>query len=52
MDCVGGAGNVKVRMIAGTDITFTGVIAGTILPIQFNIVYNTGTTATNMVALL
>lgn len=48
---VGGAGNLKVRMADGIDVTFTGVAAGTLLPIQVIRVWTTGTTATNIVAL-
>lgn len=48
---IGGAGNVKVRMADGVDVTFTGVAAGTLLPIQVVRVWSTGTTATNIVAL-
>jgi hypothetical protein len=48
---VGGAGNIVVRMINGTsDVTFTAVPAGTILPIRASHVRATST-ATNMVAL-
>ena len=43
---VGGAGNVKVDMVGGTALTFSGVAAGTVLPIQVTRVYSTGTTAT------
>lgn len=49
---VGGAGAIKVRMAAGNDQVYTGVVAGVIMPIQFDIVYQTGTDASNMVALL
>jgi hypothetical protein len=48
---VGGAGNVKVDMALGNTVTFVGVVAGSILPIQVSRVYNTDTTATNIVAL-
>ena len=49
---VGGAGNIKVDMAySGTAITFTGVLAGSFLPIQVTRIYSTGTTATDMVAL-
>ena len=49
---VGGAGNIKVDMAySGTAITFTGVLAGSVLPIQVTRIYSTGTTATDMVAL-
>lgn len=46
---VGGAGNVKVTTAQGSDVTFTGVLAGAILPVQVLRVWATGTTATNMV---
>ena len=49
---VGGAGNVKMLTAAGNTRTFTGVVAGTILPIQYSIIFKTDTTATNMMALL
>lgn len=49
---VGGAGNVVVITSAGTTLTFTGVAAGTLLPIRVSRVKATGTTATNMVALV
>lgn len=48
---VGGAGNVVAIMFDGTTVTFTGVTAGTILPIRATRIKATGTTATNMVAL-
>jgi hypothetical protein len=49
---VGGSGNVVVHMAAeGTQITFVGVQAGTILPIAVSRVRSTSTTATNIVAL-
>lgn len=48
---VGGAGAVKVTTIAGTDVTFTGVVAGTVLPVRVKKVFATGTTATNMVVM-
>lgn len=51
---VGGAGNVIVHFPgspSGTNITFTGVVAGTILPIVIDKVIKTSTTATNMVGL-
>jgi hypothetical protein len=46
---IGGAGNVRVLTAQGTDITFTGVLAGAVLPLQVIRVYSTNTTATNMV---
>lgn len=49
---VGGAGNVSVRMLRdGAVLPFTGVLAGTLLPIQFDRVMATGTTATALLAL-
>lgn len=48
---VGGAGNIKVTTAQGTAITFTGVLAGSILPVQVLRVWSTGTTATNMVGI-
>jgi hypothetical protein len=49
---VGGAGNVKVDMGDGTTVTFSGVVAGTVLPIQAKRVYATGTSASLMLALI
>jgi len=48
---VGGAGNVVAVMYDGTAVTFTGVPAGTLLPIAARRVNSTSTTATAMVAL-
>lgn len=49
---VGGTGNVRVDTAGGdTDVTFTSVPAGTVLPIQAIRVKSTGTTATNIVAM-
>lgn len=48
---VGGAGNVAVKTAAGTTLTFTGVVAGSILPIACIQVRETSTTATNIVGL-
>ena len=48
---VGGAGNVSVVTIGGETITFSGVLAGTTLPIQVVKIRSTGTTATLVNAL-
>ena len=52
---VGGGGNIVVIMgdqaVDATTVTFTGVPAGTILPIAVRRVRSTSTTATNIVAL-
>jgi len=43
---VGGAGNVKLITRGGETVTFSGVPAGTFLPIECTGVESTGTTAT------
>ena len=48
---IGGAGNVRVTTVQGTDIVFTAVPVGTVLPIQARRVWLTNTTATLIVAL-
>ena len=49
---VGVTGNVAVVFVgASTAVVFTGVPAGTILPVRARRVNSTNTTATNMVAL-
>lgn len=49
---IGGAGNVKVDMsMDGTAVVFSGLLAGSILPIQVVKIYATDTTATSIVAL-
>lgn len=48
---IGGAGTLKVTMVSGKTVTFTGVIAGSRLPLAVVKVFRTGTTATNIVAL-
>jgi hypothetical protein len=47
----GSGGTIKVDMALGTTITFTNVLAGTILPVQVTKVYSADTTATGIVAL-
>lgn len=47
---VGGAGNA-VMTINGADVTFSGLLAGTIYPIRASAIKATNTTATNLVAL-
>ena len=49
---VGGAGNVKVTMENGDTVTFSGVAAGTMLPIRARLVFSTGTTATLMIGVV
>ena len=48
---VGGAGNIKLTTSSGSILTFNGLNAGTFVPVQTIKVFNTGTTATNIIAL-
>jgi hypothetical protein len=49
---VGGSGNIACRLMGDdTDVTFTGLTAGTILPVRATHVRTTSTTATAIVAL-
>ena len=48
---VGTKGDVHVIMCDGTDVTFYNVQVGSVLPIRVTRVYNTGTTASNILAL-
>lgn len=48
---VGGTGNVKVTTAQGSTVTFSGVPAGAVIPVQVLRVWSTDTTATNMVAI-
>lgn len=48
---VGGAGNINVDMADGTTVLFSGLTAGTLLPVQVKRVRSTSTTATLIVAL-
>lgn len=50
---VGGAGNIKVDMVgqANTPIIFSGITAGTMLPIRVTKVYSANTTATLIIGL-
>lgn len=49
---VGVAGDVKIKDMSGTDVTFTNLEAGIIHPICATQVYATGTAATNIVGVL
>lgn len=46
---VGVGGAVKVTTAQGDEVTFSGLTAGTVIPVQVLRVWATGTTATNMV---
>lgn len=48
---VGGTGNVKVTTAQGDEVTFNGVPAGFVIPVQVIRVWSTGTSATNMLAI-
>ena len=48
---VGTGGNLKVTMGYGTDVTFTAVPDGKLMPIRVTKVFSTGTTASNIVAI-
>lgn len=48
---VGGGGNLKVKMMRGTEVTFASVPTGAVLPICVRRVFATGTTATQIIAL-
>ena len=48
---VGGTGNIKLTTSSGSILTFNGLNAGTFVPVQTIKVFNTGTTATNILAL-
>lgn len=48
---IGTTGDVAVKNPLGTVVTFVGVLAGTVLPIQGTIVMATGTSATNIIAI-
>jgi len=49
---VGGDGNVVLVAADGSTATFTGLVAGTILPVEFVQLMSTDTTATALVGLL
>lgn len=48
---VGQAGNLAVVMVGGQAVNFTGIAAGTLLPVRVSRVRATGTTAGSIVAL-
>lgn len=48
---VGAIGNVKVTTAQGDVVTFNGVPAGFVIPVQVTRVWSTGTTASNLVAI-
>ncbi len=48
---IGGAGDVAVRTVAGTVVTFSGATAGSTIPIRCDRVMSTNTTATLILGL-
>lgn len=48
---IGAAGNVKLKTMQGVSVEFVGLQAGQILPVQAILIFNTSTTATNLVAI-
>jgi len=48
---VGGAGDVELITAGGDDLIFTGVLAGSFIPVQITRVKATSTTATGIIAL-
>ena len=48
---VGAAGDISAELASGTQVTFTAVPAGMILPLRLRKIRATGTTAQNIVAL-
>lgn len=48
---IGGNGNLKVTMVEGGDVTFVGLSAGMILPVQVVKCWLTGSTVSNVIAL-
>jgi len=47
----GVAGDVRVLTAQGDDVTFVGVLAGTVIPVQVIRVFATSTTATSLVGI-
>jgi hypothetical protein len=48
---VGGSGAVKVTTANGDVVTFSGLLAGTVIPVQVLRVWSTGTTATSLIGI-
>lgn len=48
---VGTGGTLKVQTIGGDEVTFTGILSGTFVPVQVLQVFATGTSAQNIIAL-
>lgn len=48
---VGGAGTLKIITLGGDTVTFGAVTAGSLIPVRATRVYDTGTSATDIVGL-
>lgn len=48
---IGTGGAIKVTMADGQEVTFYNVVSGSVLPIQTQLIWSTGTTASNILAL-
>jgi hypothetical protein len=48
---VGTGGTLKVTTVGGDEVTFTGIVSGTFVPVQVLKVWATGTSASNILAL-
>lgn len=48
---IGAAGNLRVLMVDGTEVTFTSLAVGVVHPLQVRRVYSTSTTAGLIVGL-
>ena len=48
---IGGTGNVRLNMGNGEEVVFVGIQAGTVIPVFFNQIHQSGSTATSMLAL-
>ena len=48
---IGSAGNLKVTTVNGHEVTFSNVVAGSILPVTVKRVWSTGTTASSIIGL-
>ena len=48
---VGGAGHMHVVLVSNIEVTFSGLLAGNVYPLQVEKVFETGTTATAILGL-
>jgi hypothetical protein len=48
---IGGNGDVVLKTVGGNNVTFSNLVAGTILPICVMQIFSTGTTASNIIVM-